>query len=200
MSNVSEVTAKAAAPAIAAAVASPDLTAAVAEALRKLQRQQVEAAQPKEPDWANLTEKDAYKASTYIPTIEHDIPDYMNMTLKDTEYEVVWASKDSRRIGQLLAEGYEYLKKEHVHPSFKIPLSFGSDGHYEYVDVVCMRVHKRILYGKRRRGFEVTQQQLGRTHKMPAMRGASENLTEDTFRLTEPPNPMFGELYVPDVV
>jgi hypothetical protein len=197
MSN--DTVAKVVAP-VLAAVATPDLEAAVAAALKKLHAEKVEAARPQEPDWANLTEQDAYKASIYIPTIEHDIPDYMNMKLKDTEYEVVWASKDSRRIGQLLAEGYEYLKKEHVHPSFKIPLPFGSDGHYEYVDVVCMRVHKRILYGKRRRGFEVTQQQLGRAHKMPAMRGASENLTENTFRLAEPPNPMFGDLYVPDAV
>jgi len=197
MSN--ESVAKTVAPALAA-VAASDLEAAVAATLKKLHAAKVEAAQPKEPDWANLTEQDAYKANVYIPIIEHDVPDYMNMKLKDTEYEVVWASKDSRRIGQLLAEGYEYLKKEHVHPSFKIPLPFGSDGHYEYVDVVCLRVHKRILYGKRRRGYEVTQQQLGRAHKLPAVRGASENLTDNTFKLMEPPNPVFGDLYVPDAV
>ena len=82
-----------------------------------------EAAQPKEPDWSTLSEKEAMSTAIYIPMIEHDVPDYMNMMLKDTEYECVWASKDQRRLGQLVAEGYEFLKLEHVHPQFKVPLA-----------------------------------------------------------------------------
>lgn len=139
-----------------------------------------EAAQPKEPDWSTLSEKEAMSTAIYIPMIEHDVPDYMNMMLKDTEYECVWASKDQRRLGQLVAEGYEFLKLEHVHPQFKVPLVFGSDGTYCYSDVICMRVHKRILYGKRRKALQVSLNQLANRNRPPRVR------VKDTFDLVEP--------------
>ena len=149
--------------------------------LKKNRAAAVAAAQPQEPDWSKITEADSYNMQMYIPVIDHDLPDYMNMKLKDPEFECVWASTDNRRIGQLLAEGYEYLKPEHIHPDFKIPLPFNSEGHYMYVDVVCMRVHKRILYGKRRRGLELSQRQLGNNRRPPSAR------VKGTFELGETP-------------
>jgi hypothetical protein len=128
------------------------------------------ALQPREPDWAKLTEQDAYRQDIYIPVIEHDVPDYMNMKLKDAEYDVVWASKDQRRLGQLKAEGYELLKPEHVDPKFKLPLEFTSEGFYEYVDVIAMRVHKRILWGKRRKALDISQRQLKNSKGIPQQR------------------------------
>jgi hypothetical protein len=118
----------------------------------------------------------------------------MNMKLKDTEYEVVWASRDQRRLGQLLAEGYELLKEEHVAPDFKAPLAFGSDGQYVYVDVIAMRVHKRILYGKRRRALQVSLNQLLNRNRPPRVR------IKDTFELEQEVGPgAFGQLYDPMV-
>src|SRR5208283_2325131 len=99
---------------VAAALSGSTVSTAVLEeaikrVIAKGKQERIEAAQPKEPNWATMTEQDAYKTSTYIPTVEHEVPDYMNIKLKDPEYEVVWASKDQRRIGQLMAEGYEFL-------------------------------------------------------------------------------------------
>jgi hypothetical protein len=127
---------------------------------KKVERQAATA--PKEPDWKNLTEAQAYSKDVYIPVIEHDIPDYMNIELKDTEYEAVWASRDQRRLGQLYAEGYEPIKAEHMRTGFHLPLKFDSEGLYVYQDVIAMRVHKRILYGKRRKALEISMGQLRR--------------------------------------
>jgi len=171
--------------------ADPALEAEVKRVLAKLARQKEEAAKPKEPDWKNLSEREAMSLDVYIPVIEHDVPDYMNMKLKDTEYEVVWASKDQRRIGQLLAEGYEFLKKEDVDPNFAIPLVFDSDGHYYYSDVVCLKVHKRILYGKRRRALQVSLNQLSNRNRPPRVR------VKDTFDLEVPVGPGVGSFYDP---
>jgi|SRR5271157_779166 len=174
-------------------ISATELEKAVAAVLAKNRHAAVEAAKPKEPDWSKLTEQDAYNTALYIPVIEHELPDYMNMKLKDTEYEVVWASRDQRRIGQLQAEGYEFLKPEHVSPNFKLPLLFDSEGLYRYQDVVAMRVHKRILYSKRRKGLEVSQRQLRNNHRPPSTR------VQNTFELGESPNPDFGSLYVPNI-
>lgn len=138
--------------------------------LEERKKKRAEANKPQEPDWINLSEQDAYRQDLYIPVIEHDVPDYMNMKLKDQAYEVVWASKDQRRLGQLKAEGYEMLTIDHVDPHFKLPLLFNSEGFYEYVDVIAMRVHKRILYGKRRRALDISHRQLKNTNRIPQQR------------------------------
>lgn len=115
-----------------------------------------------EPDWSTLEEKDYYNQELYIPVIEHDIPDYLNMRLKDTSYVAVWANMDQRRLGQLFAEGYEALRKEHVDPTFKLPLVFNSEGMYRYADVICLRVHKSIRVAKLRRIQDISAKQLKR--------------------------------------
>lgn len=166
-----EVTAKTVAAAIAdSGVKAADLEKQIEAILQKRKLEAAEAAKPKEPDWSKISEKDAYNPATYIPVIEHDIPDYMNIKLKDAEYEVVWASRDQRRLGQLLAEGYEFLKPEHISPNFSMPLTFNSEKQYIYQDVIAMRVHKRILYGKRRRALEISQAQLRAKNKLPQQR------------------------------
>jgi hypothetical protein len=141
-------------------ISAIELEAQIEQILKKKKAAHIEAQKPREPDWASLTELDAYRQDVYIPVINHEIPDYMNIKLKDTSYDVVWANRDQRRLGQLLAEGYELLKPEHLHSDFKHPLEFNSEGMYIYQDVVAMRVHKRILYGKRRKALEISQQQL----------------------------------------
>lgn len=175
--SIEQVAPKAATPNLAAALNKAGISPSDLEDQIKaiLAKSKVEAlstasAKPTEPDWTKVTEADISNPAVFIPLIEHDIPDYMNIKLKDAEYEVVWASKDQRRVGQLLAEGYEYLRPEHIHPDFRLPLIFGSDKNYEYIDVVALRVHKRILYGKRRKALEISQRQLKNTNRPPKSR------------------------------
>ncbi len=156
-------------------IKSEDLETKILEVLNRKKAEREKAAEPKEPNWAELSEADAYKADVYIPVLNHDIPDYMNMKLKDQEYVCVWANKDQRRLGALLAEGYEMLKKEHVHPEFKIPLMWSSEGTYEYADTVCMRVHKRIILSKRRKAFEISMRQLATVNKPPRSRFTADD-------------------------
>lgn len=151
-------------------IKSDDLEAKILEVLNKKKQEREKAAAPKEPNWAELSEADAYRPDVYIPVIDHDVPDYMNMKLKDQEYVCVWANKDQRRLGALLAEGYELLKKEHVHPDFQVPLMWSSEGAYEYADTICMRVHKRIILSKRRKAFEISMKQLSTVSKPPRSR------------------------------
>jgi hypothetical protein len=157
--------------------------------LAKMQENKREASKPKEPNWATVTEKDFLNPQVHIPIIEHDLPDYMNMKLKDAEYEVVWANRDQRRIGQLTATGYEFLKPEHVHPDFKCPLPFDSEKLYIYQDVVAMRVHKRILYGKRVKALQTSLNQLANRNRPPRVR------VQNSFDLSESVGPQVGEFY-----
>ncbi|HEY4799504.1 MAG TPA: hypothetical protein VII99_10550 [Bacteroidia bacterium] len=130
---------------------------------RVLDNRKVEAVQqfsPKEPDYKALSEKDIFTPGVYIPVIEHDIPDYMNVILKDEEYVPIWVNRDQRQLGAKLAEGFEFLKREHLPEGYQAPLKFDSEGLYIYQDVVCMRVHKRIRFAKLRRFAEMSKNQL----------------------------------------
>lgn len=171
-------------PAIAA-VPQMDLEALEKAVKAVLAKNKAEASAKAAPastkiDWANITEADITNPLIDIPTIEHEIPDYMNMKLKDPEYVAVWASKDQRRIGQLKAEGYEFLKKEDVHPEFKLPLIFDSEGLYRYVDVICMKVHKKHLYGKRKKALLLSINQLRNTKRPPRVK------VTNTYELESP--------------
>lgn len=120
-----------------------------------------------EPDWANLSETQALDLRvSNIPIYEHEVPSYMDIKLEDPNYIAVWANRDQRRIGHLLAEGYEFLRKEHISKEFSTPLKFDSEGMYIYVDVVAMRVHKRIAFGKRRKYVEQSFYQLKRQEEV----------------------------------
>lgn len=158
-----------------AAKATPPLSASAAptlsqeqieEAINKIlglkAKQAAKEAKPPEVDWAKVTERQALDItnSLSIPVIEHDVPAYMDIRLADPEYLPVWANRDQRRLGQLFAEGYELLRKEHLASNFSLPLKFDSEGLYVYQDVIALRVHKRILFGKRRKVVEQSYVQL----------------------------------------
>jgi hypothetical protein len=134
-----------------------------------------------EPDWASLTELEAtdLRRAINVPLIMHEIPAYLDIKLKDNEYVAVWANRDQRRIGALEAEGYEFLRREHLAGDFKLPLKFDSEGLYIYADVVAMRVHKRILFGKRRRTQELSQRQLRGAQQIAQERTNSELIQKD---------------------
>lgn len=179
---------------LAKTIAASGLTASelekqIEEVLRKAIARRKAAVAPVEPDWSKMTEREAMSMAIHIPVIEHEIPDYMNVRLKDTEYEVVWANRDQRRIGQLQAEGYEFFKPGMEASDFKLPLAFDSEGMYTYADVVCMRVHKRILYGKRRKALQVSLNQLSNRNRPPRAR------VKDTFELSEAVGAGIGSFY-----
>lgn len=128
--------------------------------LDKRKAEKISELTPKEPDYRSLSEKDIYNAGIYIPVIQHDIPEYMYVELKDDEYIAIWVNRDQRRVGAVQAEGFEFVKAEHLKQGWIAPLKFDSEGLYVYQDVVCMRVHKRIRYAKLRKFYEMSKNQL----------------------------------------
>ena len=144
----------------AAGVDSATLEDIIKRVLDKRKEERIEEFIPKEPDYKALSEKDIFAPGIYIPVIEHDIPDYMNVTLKDEEYIPIWVNRDQRQLGAKLAEGFEFLRKEHLPDGYQPPLKFDSEGNYIYQDVICMRVHKRIRFAKIRKFYEMSRNQL----------------------------------------
>jgi len=151
---------KAAEKLVSAGVSPETLEDVIKKVLDARKTAAVEALTPKEPDYTKLSEDDALRQDIYIPVIEHDLPEYMSVRLKDNEYVAIWVNRDQRQLGAKLAEGFEFLKKEHLANDFLAPLKFDSEGLYIYQDVVCMRVHKRIRFAKLRKFYDLSRNQL----------------------------------------
>jgi hypothetical protein len=141
-------------------ISSETLEDVIKKILDKRKTEKIAELAPKEPDYSTLSERDILRQDIYIPVIEHDIPEYMNIQLKDTEYIPIWVNRDQRQLGAKMAEGFEFLKKEHLPDNYQPPLKFDSEGLYIYQDVVCMRVHKRIRYAKLRKFYDISKNQL----------------------------------------
>ena len=72
---------------------------------------------------------------------------------------------------------------------FAMPLPFTSENMYEYMDVIAMRVHKRIRLGKQKKALQVSLNQLSNRNRPPRVK------VQNTFQLSEPVNPGIGEFY-----
>jgi len=157
---------------VSAGVSPETLEDVINKVLNSRKEAVVEGLKPKEPDYATLDESQILRPDVYIPVIEHDLPDYMNVQLKDNEYIAIWVNRDQRQLGAKMAEGFEFLRKEHLASEFLAPLKFDSEGLYVYQDVVCMRVHKRIRFAKIRRFYEMSKNQLKPAQAQENAKGA----------------------------
>lgn len=97
-------------------------------------------------DWTKITEKDITDLSIDIPVIEQEVPSYMDVHLIDKNYIPRWVNIMPQRIGVCMAEGYSYIKKEHMDPNYPILLQFDTSGNYSCGDVVCLRILKSRYY------------------------------------------------------
>jgi hypothetical protein len=111
-----------------------------------------------EIDWSRVTEREVADLNFPIPVIEHELPEYMTVYLKDNSYIAKWSHITQRRIGRLLAEGYEYVTPEDWDQNFPQILKFDSEGHLTFDDVVAVKIHKSRFYGKIRRENEKAMQ------------------------------------------
>jgi hypothetical protein len=86
-----------------------------------------EIASPPEPeiDWTKVEEKDIFDLTIPIPAIEQEVPDYLNMHVKDKMYVTRWIHLLRERLGPCLAAGYSYVTKDELDDRY--PLSLEPD-------------------------------------------------------------------------
>lgn len=102
-------------------------------------------------DWSKVTEQQVADLNFPIPVIEHEIPEYMTVYLKDQNYIAKWSHISQRRLGMLLAEGYERVKEEDWDENYPHILAFNAEGYLVYDDVIALKIYKGRYFGKVRR-------------------------------------------------
>lgn len=117
---------------------------------------QQEAQKPRyftEAQFKDVKESDIYNFNVPIKTIDHQLPDYLDIKLKDANYIARWINLDPRRLGQAIAEGWSYIRPDDLARPLEIKITDSADGHYIYADVVAMKLTKEKVYGRIRGNF-----------------------------------------------
>lgn len=132
-------------------------------------------AKPVQLDFSKLSENDVYDLDVPIPVIDHGVPDYLNVELKDKNYAARWVHKTPRRLGPMKAMGWTPVVEEDIENLDSLKDTKDESGFFRYDDVILMRIPKQKLFGLLRRNYERTRQQVS-SAKLKA--GVTEALTK----------------------
>jgi hypothetical protein len=105
-------------------------------------------------DFSNIQERDIFNMDLPINPIVHEIPDFLTVTLKDANFVARWIHTNSRRLGEVLAQGFTYVVEEDLGTDLNIEVDPDASGHFIYADTVLMKLPKSKYYGKLRSNFQ----------------------------------------------
>lgn len=108
---------------------------------------------PIEIDWTKITEKDAYDLSIPIQAISFEVPSYMDVSLRDKNWEARWVNVNPARQGPMRLVGFIPVKEEDLDKPLALSIHKDAEGHYKYIDVILMRVHKSRLMAAYKNNF-----------------------------------------------
>lgn len=136
---------------------------------------------PAPVDFSKLTEDAVYDLEIPIEAVEHELPDWLTIDLKDKNYTARWIHKTPRRLGPMLAQGWTYIEPEDLDPKSPLTTRLATDvnGHFSYDDVVACKLTKAKYFGQLRRNHERALMQVNpRFHherSKKAVEGALQN-------------------------
>jgi hypothetical protein len=105
-------------------------------------------------DYSKLDEKDIFNLDIPIEVIDHDMPDYVKVELKDTSYVARWVNKNPRRLGPMKARGWDFVKPEDLATKLKIDLNVDENNQFRFDDVILMKCEKARYFGMLRANHE----------------------------------------------
>lgn len=115
---------------------------------------------PVQLDFSKLTEDDVYDLNVPVPVIDHGVPDYLNVELRDKNYAARWVHKTPRRLGPMKAMGWTPVGVEDIENIEMLKDTLDESGFFRYDDVILMKIPKQKLFGLLRRNYERTRNQV----------------------------------------
>lgn len=115
---------------------------------------------PVDLDFTKISESDVYDLTVPILAIDHGVPDYLNVELKDKNYTSRWVHKTPRRLGPMKAMGWTPVSKEDIENIEALKDTMDENGFFRYDDVILMKIPKMKYFGLLRRNYERTRNQV----------------------------------------
>lgn len=105
-------------------------------------------------DWTKMSEKDVFDMSVPIELVDHSMPDYMKVELKDSNFVPRWVHKMDRRLGPMKSKGFLFVTADEIQGELNIAISPNADGIFQHDDVFLMKIEKRKYFGMLRANHE----------------------------------------------
>lgn len=105
-------------------------------------------------DWTKLKEQDIFDLSVPIEIVDHDMPDYMRVEPKDSNFVLRWVFKMGRRLGPMKAKGFQFAMPEDIEGDLNIAMEIDANGRIQFDDVILMKCEKRLYFGMLRKNHE----------------------------------------------
>jgi len=115
---------------------------------------------PEPLDFSKLTENDVYDLNIPIEAIDHGVPDYLNVILRDQNYAARWVHRTPRRLGPMMAVGWTYCEQEDIDPSCHLEVTKDENGHFRFDDIILMKLPKDKYFGQLRKNYERSRAQV----------------------------------------
>lgn len=113
-------------------------------------------------DFSVLHEQNIFDLNTPIQAIDHQIPEYLDIKLKDSNFSPRWIQTSSKNLGTRRSQGWSYITQEDLAEGLKVEIEPDSSGHFVYIDTVAMKIPKAKLFSQLRsnylRAIQLTQQ------------------------------------------
>jgi hypothetical protein len=139
---------------------TPERLAALEDAIRTLKagqngvRMRSAPVKPAPLDFTKLTESDVFDLDIPIEAVDHSVPEYLIVNLKDKNYVARWVHKAPRRLGPMKANGWTFITKEDLEDETIIEFAMDENGLYRYDDVIAMKCQKQKYFGQLRKNHE----------------------------------------------
>lgn len=134
-------------------------------------------------DFENLQESSIFDVNVPIQAIDHQIPEFLNIKLKDSNFSPRWVQTSSKNLGQKRAQGWQYITKEDLEEELKVEIEADAQGHFIYIDAVAMKIPKKKLYTQLRsnylRAIAMTQQSKLHEQMKATIEGEIEKSLDD---------------------
>lgn len=104
-------------------------------------------------DFTKIDETSVYDLNVPIEAIEHEVPDYTKIVLKDATYIPRWVQVHPARLGPMRQAGFTYITAEDLAEELVMDLEADENGHYRFIDLVAMKCSKDKYFGALRRNY-----------------------------------------------
>ena len=143
-----------------------DMMVVFAKRVQEHIQEETQAKTKPRPQWVTdfsvLHEQNVFDLNTPIQAIDHQIPEYLDIKLKDPNFAPRWIQTSSKNLGTKRSQGWAYITSDDLAEELKVEIEEDSSGHYVYIDTVAMKIPKAKLYSQLRsnylRAIQLTQQ------------------------------------------
>lgn len=97
-------------------------------------------------DYTHLSEEDIYNMDIPMEARPFSSEDSLRVELLDSGLVPRWVNKDPRRLGSMIAKGFQYVTEKDLAKRLEVEVAADAEGHFSLGDVILMKITKERYF------------------------------------------------------